>query len=369
VKGTNTILFIRKTDVPADRIKDVTYGSFTCDFRPNKAEVYRTRLTMGGDRINYPDDCGTPTADITLFKILVNSIISTPNAKCLMLDIKDFYLNTPMKRPEFMKLKLSDIPEEVIEHYNLRELATPDEYVYCKVTKGMYGLPQAGIIAQELLEQRLSTHGYYQSKIVNGLWKHRTRPICFSLVVDDFAIKYVNREDADHLVDTIRKYYPITVDEDATKYIGLTIQWDYVKRQAHIHMPGYIDKALVRFNHKKPTKVQNSPYPHVSPKYGTTIQYVPDEIESPTLSNEDTKYIQAVTGTLLYYARAIDPTILPALSAIATEQAKPTQKTMENVKQLLDYCSTQEDAMITYNASQMILAIHSDAGYANEKKS
>jgi hypothetical protein len=52
---------------------------------------------MGGDRINYPDDCGTPTADMILFKILTNSIISTPNAKCLMIDIKDFYLNTPMK--------------------------------------------------------------------------------------------------------------------------------------------------------------------------------------------------------------------------------------------------------------------------------
>jgi hypothetical protein len=90
---------------------------------------------MGGGRINYPEDCGTPTADMILFKILVNSIISTPNAKCLMMDIKDFYLNTPMKRPEYMKLKLSNIPEEVIEHYNLRELTTPDEYVYCKLQK------------------------------------------------------------------------------------------------------------------------------------------------------------------------------------------------------------------------------------------
>ncbi len=76
-----------------------------------------------------------------------------------------------------------------------------------------------------------------------------------------------------------------------------------------------------------------------------------------------------MTGTLLYYARVVDPTILPALSAIATEQAKPTQKTMKNVKPLLEYCSTQEDAMIMFNASKMILAIHSDAGYANEKKS
>ena len=68
VKPTNTIQFIRKEDVPADRIKDVTYGSFICDLKPNKEEVNRTRLTMGGDRINFLDDCGIPTADMTLFK-------------------------------------------------------------------------------------------------------------------------------------------------------------------------------------------------------------------------------------------------------------------------------------------------------------
>jgi hypothetical protein len=151
-------------------MKDVTYGSFSCDLKPNKEEVTQTRLTMGGDRINYLDDCGTPTADMILFKILINSILSTPNAKCLMMDIKDFYLQTLMKRSEYMRLKLTDIPDEVIEHYNLRELATPDGYVYCKVTKGMYGLPQAGIIAQELLEKRLAEQGYYQGKIVHGLW-------------------------------------------------------------------------------------------------------------------------------------------------------------------------------------------------------
>jgi hypothetical protein len=85
------------------------------------------------------------------------------------------------------------------------------------------------------------------------------------------------------------------------------------------------------------------------------------------LSKEETKYIQAVAGTLLYYARAVNTTILTALSLIATEQAKPMQETMKKVKQLLDYCATQEEAIITYNASQMILVIHSDAGYCNEK--
>jgi hypothetical protein len=87
------------------------------------------------------------------------------------------------------------------------------------------------------------------------------------------------------------------------------------------------------------------------------------------LNKEDTKYIQAVAGMLLYYGRAVDNTILPALSAITTEQAKPMEKTMETIKQLLDYCAMQEEAVISYKASKMILAVHSDAGYCNEKKS
>jgi hypothetical protein len=88
---------------------------------------------------------------------------------------------------------------------------------------------------------------------------------------------------------------------------------------------------------------------------------------SPPLNKKETKYVQAVAGMLLYYARAVDSTILPALSSLATKQAKPTQKTMEKVNQLLDYCATQEDAIITYLASKMILCIHSDAGCCNEK--
>jgi hypothetical protein len=113
VKPTNTIRFIRKEEVPSNRMKDVMYGSFSCDIKPNKEEVNCTRLTMGSDRINYPDDWGTLTADRILFKILVNSIISTPNAKCVMMDIKDFYLQTMMQRPEYMRLKLTDIPDKV----------------------------------------------------------------------------------------------------------------------------------------------------------------------------------------------------------------------------------------------------------------
>ncbi|MBM5801495.1 MAG: hypothetical protein FJ077_11840 [Cyanobacteria bacterium K_DeepCast_35m_m2_023] len=369
VTGTNTLFFIAKESVPKDRFKDVTYASFVCEIKSNKKETHRTRLTAGGDRINYPEDVGTPTADMTLVKILFNSIVSTTNAKCVMADIKDFYLNTPMKRYEYMRIKLTDIPEEIIEHYKLRSIVTDDGYIYCEIRKGMYGLPQAGIIAQELLQERLAKVGYHQSKIIPGLWTHETRSICFTLVVDDFAIKYVKKEDADHLLTALQKDYTISIDWEATKYIGLTVEWDYKDRKVHIHMPGYISRALKRFKHPMPTKQQNSPHPHILPQYGAKVQYTPVDDESPPLDKENTKFIQAVAGTLLYYGRAVDSTILPSLSAIATEQAKPTQKTMAVIKQLLDYCATQEDAIITYQKSKMILQVHSDAGYCNEKKS
>ena len=220
---------------------------------------------------------------MTLVKTLFNSIILTKGAKCVMLDIKDFYLNTPMARYEYMRLKLTDIPEEIIIEYKLREIVTADGYVYCEIRKGMYGLPQAGIIAQQLLEERLAKLGYHQSKIVPGLWTHETRDISFTLVVDDFAIKYTKKEDAQHLINAIQKDYNITVDWEAHKYIGLTIEWDYLNRKVHLHMPGYLNKALLRFKHEMPKTKQNSPHPHVAPQYGAKTQSVEKADTSPPL--------------------------------------------------------------------------------------
>jgi hypothetical protein len=232
----------------------------------------------------------------------------------------------------------------------------------------MYGLPQAGILAQQLLEERLNLHGYSQSKAVPGLWTHKSRPISFTLVVDDFGVKYVGKEHAMHLISILKEHYEISEDWTGSKYIGITFDWDYTKRQVHLSMPGYIIKALQRFAHERSHRVQNSPYPHVQATYGAKVQYVESEEPSAPLDKVGQKYIQAVTGTLLYYSRAVDPTMLVALNAIATQQASPTERTMARVKQLLDYCASQEEAVLTYHASDMILAVHSDAGYLNESK-
>ena len=174
----------------------------------------------------------------------------------MTIDIKDFYLCTPMEQPEFMRLKLSDIPKDVITHYKLRALKTPDGYVYVCIQKGMYGLPQAGIIAQKLLEKRLNAQGYRQSTITPGFWRHDWRPISFTLCVDDFGVKYFGTEHAKHLLQTINAHYNTSHDWQGERYLGLTISWDYPKQLVHLSMPNYCNKAIQRFHHTKPHRPQ-----------------------------------------------------------------------------------------------------------------
>jgi hypothetical protein len=136
-KGTDTIFFIPRHKVPKERTKDITYGLIACSIRPEKVdEPNRTRLVRGGDRVHYPFDTGKPTADLLTVKLLIHSIISTPGAKFFTMDIKNFYLCTPMDWYEYMRLKLADMPEDVIKHYCLRNITMPDGYLYCKIRQG-----------------------------------------------------------------------------------------------------------------------------------------------------------------------------------------------------------------------------------------
>ncbi len=107
----------------------MTYGKFVCEYNPNKAEKERTRFTIGGGKKNYPGNCATPTGDLTLFKIMLNSVILTPGALFMSLDIKNFYLNMPMLRYEYIRIKINDVPEEIIKQYNLREKVDNNGYV------------------------------------------------------------------------------------------------------------------------------------------------------------------------------------------------------------------------------------------------
>ncbi len=200
----------------------------------------------------------------------------------MTMDIKDFYLNTLMARYEYMQLKILDMPNYVIEHYKLHNIVTPDGHIYCEIQKGMYGLPQAGIIVQELLADGLKQHGYMQSKTMPGLWLHKMHPIQFSLVIDDFRVKYIGKENALHLLTTIQKYYKCSCNWDGKRYCRLTIKWDHEGRKVHLLMPTYVKKALQCFQHPPLMKLQNQPHPSIKKTYGAKVQYVkiPSFLES-----------------------------------------------------------------------------------------
>jgi hypothetical protein len=174
IPGTDTCFFIQLTNIPKD-IK-ITYCKIVCDYKPHKKEKERVRLTVGGDRLDYSGDVATSTAAIKTFTILINSTLSTEDAAIIMMDIKNYYLGTPLPGFEYMKMLLSRFPEEIIQKYNLNALAV-DGWVYIEFRKGMYGLKQAGLLANQLLQTRLAPFGYYRARHTPGLWLHKTRPI------------------------------------------------------------------------------------------------------------------------------------------------------------------------------------------------
>jgi hypothetical protein len=128
----------------------------------------------------------------------------------MTVNIKDFYLTTPMERPEFMRLKLSDIPGNIIDLYKLRDIAH-DGYVYVCIQKGMYGLPQAGIIAQNSWNNDSRPRGITKAKSTLGSGS-TTGDISFALCVNDFGVKYVGKAHADHLLQTLKEHYEISSD-------------------------------------------------------------------------------------------------------------------------------------------------------------
>jgi hypothetical protein len=237
IPGTDTCFFIEFNNIPNDR--KITYGKIFCDYKPHKKEKERVRLTVGGDRLDYSGDVATSTADITTFKILINSTLSTEDAAIMMMDIKNYYIGTPLPRFEYMKMLLSRFPEEIVQNYNLKALAV-NGWVYIEVRKGMYGLKQAGLLANQLLQTRLAPFGYYPARHTPGLWLHKTRPIYFTLVVDDFTVKYVGTQHAEHLRNALLRTYELTTDWTATVYSGMTLKWDYKSRTCDISMPGYV---------------------------------------------------------------------------------------------------------------------------------
>ena len=228
-----------------------------------------------------------------------------------------------------------------------------------RIDLGMYGLPQAGILANKLLAKRLATAGYYQCQYTPGLWRHVWRPVTFCLVVDDFGIKTVGLKHTKHLQSELEKYYECSMDWKGELFCGVHLDWDYKNCTVRLSMPDYARNALIKFCHPTPKKPQHSPYQAAPIDYGSK-QQKPQSDDTPSLSPSQIKFIQQVVGTFLFFGRAVDPTLAAALSAIASRQNNATEAKLHATKQLLDYVATHPNPSIQYLASDMILALNTD---------
>jgi hypothetical protein len=133
-------------------------------------------------------------------------------------------------------------------------------------------------------------------------------------------------------------------------------------------MPGFIKAALHKYQHPAPARPEHAPHTWNPPIYGTKMQFVNEITTSPALSDKDVNKLQQLTGTLLNYARAIDPTLTMPINVLASDQSNATEITADKVIKLLNYCNTHPETKICYHASDMILHIHSDASYLSENE-
>ena len=157
------------------------------------------------------------TTHLDRAKMHWNSVVSTANARYMCLDIKMFYLTAKLEYFEYMKMPLSLFPAWIVEQYHLKELAV-DGWVYIEMRRAVWGLPQAGILTNKHPRRKLAPSRYTECINTPGLWRHKTRDITFMLVVDNFGVKYVKKEDVDHLIVSIKLTYMLTKDWAGSLY-------------------------------------------------------------------------------------------------------------------------------------------------------
>jgi hypothetical protein len=267
-----------------------------------------------------------------------------------------------------MVIHASQIPAAFfVEYPNIVELVNAKGLYLMEISKGIYGLPQAGKLAQDRLITHIAKFGYFPVPHTPCLFRHESRPIMFSLVVDDFGVKYSGAEHIQHLIDTLRELYELHVDMDGAKYVGLDILFDREAQTVSISMKDYVQKALLRFGATN-IKGVNSPGIYTPPNYGAVEQYASVDA-TPLISADRISRIRAIVGVFQWYARGVDPTLLPSLSMIASRQNEATELVDKMAWRLLAYVNRHPNATIIYHASNMQLCAHSDASHLSESKS
>ena len=141
-----------------------------------------------------------------------------------------------------MFLSAELILDEIMQAYNLHDKIHNGK-IYMEINKGIYGLKEAGALANQQLQQHLVPYGYTPTRYIPSLQKHSSDLIIFGLIVDDFAVKYTNKEQAKYLVNALKdKYEDVEVNQEGDKLCGINLKWDYKVRTCKLSILNYIEK-------------------------------------------------------------------------------------------------------------------------------
>ena len=364
--------FIRQSEKEKGRKESYWNPQLTKKLK-NDVITHRIRGCVGGDVNDFTGNTTAYTASLPTVKLLFNGVISEKDAKIMTLDIKDFFLHGSSGRNEYMRIPLSYFTENDMIKYDIKSfIKDSDKSVLVEIHGNMYGLVNAAIVAQEGLVKLLNENNFYETNTPQ-LYKHQTLNIQFTLVVDDFAVKYTNKEDAELLIKVLEKQYDVSADWEGKLYLGMTIDINRTDSNPQNHtltlsMNGYIQRMLERLNLGPYKSNVNSPMVYSAPIYGQKVQYI-DTDDSDIIDADKIHLIKQGVGGFLYYCRAVGYDFYTTVSKLSSRQANPTEKIWKEFLHLLNYANTWPDSYLVFKASDMVLILDGDVSYLSESNS
>jgi hypothetical protein len=256
------------------------------------------RGTAGGDRLESSVPPSTLVASLPCVNILFNSVVSS-HAFFGSIDLTEFYLESPLAQPQFIKIYTNLFSPEVLSRLSLPPFLKQDKagknYILFCIEKTMYGLKEAGKLSNLRLVSLLQSFDFYQAN-TPGLFRHASRSITFVLVVDDFGVQYHNPSDFAFLVSCLTTLYHVKAHPLASKFLGFALQHDLSNHTFTVSYPGYVSTLLTRL---RPLGIKHtaSPFIYTLPAYGSSAPQSPTTLDtSPPATPAQAKELQVVIG-------------------------------------------------------------------------
>jgi hypothetical protein len=302
-------------------------------------------------------------------KCFFNSIVSE-GMRHWTADIRDFYVNANNKltTPCYMKISFEQLSPATIIKYSLEQHRSKG-FALVEVTSALYGMPEAGRIAQDKLVAILALHGYIEEERSEKMCLFRsTDPnnrTAFIVHTDDFCIKFHDEAEAEKVITLLKDNgYITTVDREGKKFCGTTLSHDLALQRFHISQPGYLSNSLLQRYNFDSSDIPEQQFPdkYVYPTYGqhtpmTTID------NSPPLSTERRDIMQAALGVILFAAIWTRNDLQPTTQRLISELKAATENTWDKFIWFIGYIKRFPDRGITYYSSDMILRVHSDSNF------